>query len=60
MQNELSVRSENVQAVYGLYKNESLLVNRRYQRKLVGSIPLLQKYSMPVRISNSKFKIFRG
>jgi hypothetical protein len=44
MQNELSVRSENVQAVYGLYRNESLLVNRRYQRKLVWSIEEKQSF----------------
>jgi Protein of unknown function DUF262 len=44
MQNELSVRSENVQAIYGLYRNESLLVNRRYQRKLVWSIEEKQSF----------------
>lgn len=44
MQNELSVRSENIQAVYGLYRNERLLVNRRYQRKLVWSVDEKQSF----------------
>lgn len=44
MQNELSVRSENIQAIYGFYRDESLLVNRRYQRKLVWSVEEKQRF----------------
>ncbi|ELS30994.1 MULTISPECIES: DUF262 domain-containing protein [Pseudanabaena] len=44
MQNELSVRSENIQTIYGLYRNENLLVNRRYQRKLVWAVDEKQSF----------------
>lgn len=32
---DLSIRGENIQQMYGWYLNDRLLVNRRYQRKLV-------------------------
>lgn len=35
---DLTVRSENVQRIYGFYTTDRLSVNRRYQRKLVWSI----------------------
>lgn len=38
MQKELSIRSESVQRVYNFYRNSMLLVNRRYQRKLIWTI----------------------
>lgn len=34
----LTVRSENIQRVYGFYINKLLLVNRKYKRKLAWSI----------------------
>ncbi len=35
---DLTVRSESVQRIYNYYTNRKLVVNRRYQRKLVWSI----------------------
>ena len=35
---ELTVRSESVQRLYNFYTEEKLVVNRRYQRKLVWSV----------------------
>ena len=35
---ELSIRGENIQRVYQFYTNESFMVNRKYQRKLVWNI----------------------
>lgn len=35
---ELTVRSESIQRIYGFYIENTLVVNRRYQRKLVWSI----------------------
>ena len=35
---ELTVRSESIQRIYNYYLEETLIVNRRYQRKLVWSI----------------------
>lgn len=35
---ELTIRSESIQRMYGFYKENKLIVNRRYQRKLVWSI----------------------
>jgi hypothetical protein len=37
-QHDLSIRGESVQRVYNYYINSRLIVNRRYQRKLVWSI----------------------
>lgn len=35
---ELTIRSESVQRMYGFYRENRLIVNRRYQRKLVWGI----------------------
>lgn len=35
---ELTIRSESVQRMYSFYRENKLIVNRRYQRKLVWSI----------------------
>ena len=35
---DLTVRSENIQRIYNYYIEKTLVVNRRYQRKLVWSI----------------------
>lgn len=35
---DLTVRSENIQRIYGFYTSEKFLVNRRYQRKLIWTI----------------------
>jgi hypothetical protein len=40
---ELSVRSESVQRVYGLYRKDRFEVNRRYQRKLVWGVEEKQR-----------------
>jgi hypothetical protein len=40
---ELSVRSESIQRIYGLYLADRFRVNRRYQRKLVWSVEEKQK-----------------
>ena len=37
-QHDLSIRGESVQRIYNYYINSRLIVNRRYQRKLVWSI----------------------
>ena len=44
MQNELVVRSEPVQRVFGFYKEGRLIVNRRYQRKLVWNVEEKQNF----------------
>ncbi|HYQ66728.1 GmrSD restriction endonuclease domain-containing protein [Actinophytocola sp.] len=41
--NELSVRSEPVQTLYGYYLKDRFRVNRRYQRKLVWSVEEKQR-----------------
>lgn len=38
IERDLSIRSENIQRIYGYYINHKFLVNRRYQRKLVWSL----------------------
>ncbi len=35
---DLTVRSENIQRIYGFYTSKKFLVNRRYQRKLIWTI----------------------
>jgi hypothetical protein len=35
---ELSIKGESIQSLYGYYLNDTFLVNRRYQRKLVWTI----------------------
>ena len=35
---ELTIRSESVQRMYSFYREKRLIVNRRYQRKLVWGI----------------------
>ncbi|MEU0961144.1 DUF262 domain-containing protein [Micromonospora aurantiaca] len=40
---ELSVRSESIQRVYGLYRKDRFEVNRRYQRKLVWGVEEKQR-----------------
>jgi uncharacterized protein with ParB-like and HNH nuclease domain len=40
---DLSVRSESVQRLYGLYLADRFQVNRRYQRKLVWSVEEKQR-----------------
>lgn len=44
VERELSIRGENIQRVYDYYINNKLLVNRKYQRKLVWSIEEKQKF----------------
>ncbi|AWM32145.1 GmrSD restriction endonuclease domain-containing protein [Hymenobacter nivis] len=41
---ELSIRGESIQRVYNFYIEERLLVNRRYQRKLVWNVEEKQKF----------------
>lgn len=38
VKNDLMIRGENIQRVYQYYTNQTLLVNRRYQRKLVWTV----------------------
>lgn len=53
---ELAIRSESIQRIYGFFKEEKLLVNRRYQRKLVWPIDdkmafidsIIQDYPVPL------------
>lgn len=72
---ELAIRGENVQRLYGWYREERFEVNRRYQRKLVWTIDekrafidsLLQGYPVPLilvaeyeREGETKFEIIDG
>ena len=53
---ELTIRSESVQRMYGFYRENKLIVNRRYQRKLVWGIDekaafidsVLKEYPVPL------------
>ncbi|BCJ98093.1 GmrSD restriction endonuclease domain-containing protein [Anaerocolumna chitinilytica] len=53
---DLTVRSESIQRIYSFYINDKLLVNRRYQRKLVWTIDekaafidsILKEYPVPL------------
>ena len=53
---ELTIRSESIQRIYGFYREKELIVNRRYQRKLVWSIEekqdfidsILKEYPVPL------------
>ena len=53
---ELTIRSESIQRIYGFYIEKKLIVNRRYQRKLVWSIEekqdfidsILKEYPVPL------------
>jgi uncharacterized protein with ParB-like and HNH nuclease domain len=41
---ELSIRGESLQRIYSYYINEKLVVNRKYQRKLVWNVEEKQKF----------------
>ena len=41
---ELTIRSESIQRIYGFYIEKKLIVNRRYQGKLVWSIEEKQDF----------------
>lgn len=41
---KLDIRSESVETIYGYYHKRSLLVNRKYQRKLVWTIAEKEKF----------------
>lgn len=53
---ELIIRSESIESMYNFYKQETLLVNRRYQRKLVWTVEekenfidsICHKYPVPL------------
>lgn len=53
---ELTIRSESIQRLYSFYREKRLLVNRRYQRKLVWTIEekeafidsILKEYPVPL------------
>lgn len=53
---DLSIKSENIQSLYGYYIQNAFLVNRRYQRKLVWTIQekqsfiesIINKYPVPL------------
>lgn len=72
---DLTVRSENIQRIYGFYITNRLLVNRRYQRKLVWSIEeksafidsIMKGYPVPLILlaelnndENTTFEIIDG
>ncbi|MCY6482807.1 DUF262 domain-containing protein [Clostridium aestuarii] len=72
---DLTVRSENIQRIYGFYTSNRLLVNRRYQRKLVWSIEeksafidsIMKGYPVPLILlaeistdDNTTFEIIDG
>jgi len=72
---DLTVRSENIQRIYGFYITNRLLVNRRYQRKLVWSIEeksafidsIMKGYPVPLILlaeinddDNTTFEIIDG
>jgi hypothetical protein len=44
LQTDLSIRNESVQRVFNFYKNDLLIVNRRYQRKLIWTIEEKQRF----------------
>ncbi|EPA1791281.1 DUF262 domain-containing protein [Escherichia coli] len=44
MQNHLNIRGEPIQSVYSEYRKGKYIVNRRYQRKLVWSLPEKQRF----------------
>lgn len=44
VEQELSIRGENIQRVYDYYINKKLLINRKYQRKLVWAIEEKQAF----------------
>lgn len=44
IEQELSIRGENIQRVYDYYINNKLLINRKYQRKLVWAIEEKQAF----------------
>ncbi|WP_434926314.1 DUF262 domain-containing protein [Shewanella sp. HL-SH2] len=44
MQNNLNIRGEPIQSIYSEYKQGKYIVNRRYQRKLVWTLPEKQKF----------------
>ncbi|HEY9062855.1 MAG TPA: DUF262 domain-containing protein [Pseudobacteroides sp.] len=72
---DLLIRSENIQRVYQMYKNEIFLVNRKYQRKLVWNIEekrafvesIIKGYPVPLFLfaeivygEDDKFEIIDG
>lgn len=72
---ELTVRSESIQRIYNYYLENTLIVNRRYQRKLVWSIEekaafidsIIKSYPVPLILlaennddSGTKFEIIDG
>lgn len=72
---DLTVRSENIQRIYGFYISNRLLVNRRYQRKLVWTIEeksafidsIMKGYPVPLILlaeinneENNEFEIIDG
>lgn len=72
---DLTVRSENIQRIYEYYTNDRLLVNRRYQRKLVWNIEeksafidsIIKGYPVPLILlaeinndSDTSFEIIDG
>lgn len=44
IEQELSIRGENIQRIYDYYINNKLLINRKYQRKLVWAIEEKQAF----------------
>lgn len=44
LEQELSIRGENIQRIYDYYINNKLLINRKYQRKLVWAIEEKQAF----------------
>ena len=38
MENNLTIKGENIQRVYEWYCNKKFIVNRKYQRKLVWTV----------------------
>lgn len=72
---DLSIKSENIQSLYGYYIQNAFLVNRRYQRKLVWTIQekqsfiesIISKYPVPLILlaeknnkNNKEFEIIDG
>lgn len=73
---DLSIKSENIQSLYGYYIQNAFLVNRRYQRKLVWTIQekqsfiesIINKYPVPLILlaeknnknNNKEFEIIDG
>lgn len=44
MQNNLNIRGEPVQSIYSSFRQGKFIVNRRYQRKLVWTLPEKQRF----------------